>query len=532
MGRTKRQKPRTWFASVVLTALVCIMGCATAEGAGPCETKVVERINRILAHNLALDGALPLNAFTIVNEAAVSEARKLDQEPTARGPLHCALVAVKDNIDTFDMTTSAGTLALLGSQPQQDAELVARLRKAGAIVVGKSTMDELAGGIWGVSSRHGRTSNVFDRRKNPGGSSSGSAVAVAAGFADFGIGTDNSGSIRIPATYNGLYGLRPTKGLVPEAGIFPRGHIDGVPGPIAASTQQLAKAMDAIAASGTQFQSALTSTELNGKRLGWVTAVGGHAPFADLSPELKKATQALADTLKSAGAQIVENVSLPAFDGDRSENLVGDIELIDRYLASFPSTRESFEDICKSGRTQVWKPPCSQYEVDAVKPGSEREKEALARIAKNQKYVQEILEAQKLDALLLPIGNRGYPDDGVKRLSTVFGALSSNAGLPALGFVIGATDGDPVLPIGFQMVGARGSDATLVGLAHQLHPFLAQQTPPPPSLGTSSNPTFSAAEMNNAVTLLGAESYAKVLRHGETLTADNFAPIAARVLKR
>src|SRR5690606_23277037 len=127
--------------------------------------------------------------------------------------LHCIPVILKDNIDSYDTTTTAGSYALLGNQPAQDAFLVAELRKAGAIILGKGGMDEFARGIIGINSRNGRIGNAYEPNKNPGGSSGGVGAAISANFVMIGMGTDNSGSVRIPAVFNGLVGLRPSTGL-------------------------------------------------------------------------------------------------------------------------------------------------------------------------------------------------------------------------------------------------------------------------------------------------------------------------------
>src|SRR5690606_14564560 len=136
----------------------------------------------------------PLNAFLTLNASAIAQAEDLDRKSARgepRGPLHCVPVAVKDNFDTADMPTTVGSLALVGNQPPRDAELVARLRKAGAIVVGKTNMDEFAMGIRGLSGAGGRVGNAYDTRMSPGGSSSGSGVAVGAGFVPLALGSDN-----------------------------------------------------------------------------------------------------------------------------------------------------------------------------------------------------------------------------------------------------------------------------------------------------------------------------------------------------
>jgi amidase len=165
-----------------------------------------------------------LNALITLNPNALQQAEALDRERAAkgpRGPLHGIPVIVKDNYGTADMQTTAGTLALLGFVPSRDAFQVRKLREAGAVLIGKSNLHELASGITTVGSAFGQTLNPYDPSRNPGGSSGGTAAAIAASFAAAGMGSDTCGSIRIPASMNSLVGLRPTKGMSSIAASFP-----------------------------------------------------------------------------------------------------------------------------------------------------------------------------------------------------------------------------------------------------------------------------------------------------------------------
>ena len=216
-----------------------------------CVQVVQAHIDRIKKINLDVREGPPLNAIVAINPDIFEDARKLDARFKSSGKLtgvlHCIPVLLKDNIDSIDTPSTSGSLALIGSQPERDAFLVTQLKNAGAIILGKSTMDELASGVWGVSTRSGRTGNAYDPSKSAGGSSSGSAVAVSAGMAVASIGSDNSGSLRIPAAYNGVFTIRPTPGLISDRGGFPRGRLDGVFGPIARSVTELAVLLDVMA---------------------------------------------------------------------------------------------------------------------------------------------------------------------------------------------------------------------------------------------------------------------------------------------
>ena len=185
----------------------------------------LELVDFYLARIEAYDDAGPaLNALITVNPHARDEAAALDAERAAsgpRGPLHGIPVVVKDNIDTSEMPTTGGTLALEHFQPAKDAFQVRQLREAGAIILAKANLAELAQSWETYSPVGGQTLNPYDTSREPGGSSGGTAVAVTANFAAVGLGTDTCGSNRLPAGLNNLYGLRPTSGLSSRAGVIP-----------------------------------------------------------------------------------------------------------------------------------------------------------------------------------------------------------------------------------------------------------------------------------------------------------------------
>ena len=201
-----------------------------------------------LARIAAYDQKGPaLNSMVRVNPSAERDARAMDAERRAgkvRGPLHGIPIILKDNYNTADMPTTGSTLALATFVPREDAFIVRRLRESGAIIIGKSNLHELAAGITSVSSMGGQTRNPYDPRRCPGGSSGGTGAAIAASFATVGWGSDTCGSIRIPAAFGSLYGLRPTSGLVSRHGVIPLSHTQDVAGPLARTVTDLAIALD------------------------------------------------------------------------------------------------------------------------------------------------------------------------------------------------------------------------------------------------------------------------------------------------
>lgn len=192
-----------------------------------------------------------LNAFVhVAAESAIEYAGRADQEFAAgmdRGPLHGIPVAVKDNVDTIDMPTTYGTRFFANHQPERDAKCVENLRRAGAVLVGKTLTSELAMGPTGEFSLQGAALNPYDQGHVSGGSSAGSACAVGSGMVPLAVGTDTGGSIRIPGAFCGVVGFKPSYGKVPLTGVFPVSRTLDHVGPIANSCTDAALLLAALA---------------------------------------------------------------------------------------------------------------------------------------------------------------------------------------------------------------------------------------------------------------------------------------------
>ena len=268
-----------------------------------------------------------LNAIIAVNPNARQTAEQLDAERAqgkVRGPLHGIPVLVKDNYETIEMPTSAGSMALAGFHPKRDAYLVKRLKDAGAIILAKTNMHELAAGITTTGSRFGQTLNPYDLDRTPGGSSGGTGAAVAADFAAAGMGSDTCGSIRIPAGNNNLVGLRGTQGLSSRAGIVPLSSTQDIGGPITRSIADLAVVLDATvgadpadpqsaASAGhipASFRAGLRAESIKGARIGVVRSLFGTAPE---DQEVATVINRAIETLKKAGAEFTD-VVVPGLD--------------------------------------------------------------------------------------------------------------------------------------------------------------------------------------------------------------------------
>ncbi|AOB33385.1 hypothetical protein AKI39_03705 [Bordetella sp. H567] len=280
-------------------------------------TKLVDAfLARIAAHDK--QGAR-INAMIALCPDVHAQAQQLDRERAVglvRGPLHGIPIVVKDNIDIAGLPTTAGCAALREHRPARDAQVVRRLREAGAIVLGKTNMSEFAcsNGRYGYSSLGGLTLNPYNRARNAAGSSSGSAAAVAAGFAAAALGTDSFGSVRAPACVTGLAGLRPTQGLVPIDGVLPLALSFDTVGPMAHCVRDVALLLRTMVcampgAERGEYLDGLRVEALHGARIGVVEDFPGD------DEEVRAMMQDALARLRERGATLVP-VRLPALSSE------------------------------------------------------------------------------------------------------------------------------------------------------------------------------------------------------------------------
>ncbi len=231
----------------VVEASIAELQSAILEGRTTCRAVVRAHLDRIEAY----DSSSGLHAITEVNPRALERADSIDRALAAgesTGALFCAPLLVKDNFDTHDMPTTAGSIALAGSLPPEDAFMVRRVREAGAIVIAKTNMAEWAfSPRQTVSSSYGRTANAYALDRTPAGSSGGTASGVAASFGVAGLGTDTGNSIRGPSSHLALVGIRSTLGLTSRAGVVPLSLDRDIAGPMARSVEDAARIFDVVA---------------------------------------------------------------------------------------------------------------------------------------------------------------------------------------------------------------------------------------------------------------------------------------------
>ncbi|MER9978168.1 amidase family protein [Mesorhizobium sp. M0085] len=435
-----------------------------------------------------------LNAVIHLNEFVHDAAAALDEERRAgrvRGPMHGVPIILKDNFATSEMPASAGCAALAKLWPRNDAFQVKKMREAGAVILGKASMDDLAAGITGTSSLGGQTRNPYDLNRSPGGSSGGSGVAAAVSLAAIAYGTDTGGSIRIPAAYNNLFALRPTKGLSSNRGIIPYSHTHDTAGPLARTVTDLAVGLDATvgpdpadprtrgaACRVPSFIGALNAAALKGARLG---IVGNFFREAE-DVEAMVVVEAAVKRLKECGAATLA-IELPT-SLEVADAVVWDFEFrfdLADYLAAIPSAPvSSLSEILRQG---LFNPELREQLEHANTSTGEDSPEyclTLARRESIQRELVSVLECHRLDALVYPtLRSRPPLIGGVSPKANT--RLSAVTGFPAIAIPAGFTTDN--LPIGMELLGRPLADDRLVALAYAyeqaVRPRQSPTTTPP-----------------------------------------------------
>ena len=479
---------------LAFAALVCL---GTPANAQKSETSCADRIRAVFADIAARDldtaGGPPLNAFLTLNAAAIADAEALDRkvaDGAVRGPMHCVPVAVKDNFDTADMPVSVGSLSLAENRPPKDADLVARIRAAGGIIVGKTNMDEFAMGIRGLSGAGGRVGNAYNTSMTPGGSSSGSGVAVAAGFVPLALGSDNCGSLRIPAVYNGVVALRPSFGRFSTDGVFPIGFVNGVTGAIARDVPTLRQGLAALA-DDWRPEPASAMNGLRGMRIGVLRSFNGKDPWAPADKETRAKLEAAVALMRKQGAEIVDRVSINAFDTRLGvEFLKGFGTMVDRNFATYRAPYATWNELCGSG---LIRPEWTAKECRAVAASSRRqERVAVRRIADNRARITAMMDRVKLDAILYPTDGRGGARSDTSPNISCF--IAGSSGLPA-GAVPMALDARG-MPIGIEWLGRVQSDEMLVAIMAAFEAARGSLPAPKPIAGSERLSKFDIPRQN------------------------------------
>ncbi|KAA6214826.1 amidase [Streptomyces albofaciens JCM 4342] len=456
-----------------------------------------------------------LHAVLETNPDALELAATLDAERRAgklRGPLHGIPLLIKDNIGTADKThTSSGLRALLGVRPAQDATVVARLRAAGAVPLGKGNLTSPVSGSSGYSQRGGQTRNPYKLDRSPNGSSAGPAVATAAGLCAGAVGTETIGSILGPAGANGVVGLRPTTGLTSRTGMFPGARSFDTIGPLCRTVADAALLLGvltgvdptdaATAASEGHFlrdyTPCLKPGGLRGARIGVVREV-----FTGYSPHADSVLAQAVEVLKDAGATVVDHADIPT-----AQQLTGNFQAaltlqltemkhdFEQYLARTPGTHpRSLAELIAYNKahadTELEYFGQSVLEMLAAYPGTPSDaayKEAVTtvrRVARDE-GVDAALRKHRVDALLMPTGAPSWKIDMINGDPPIMGSALAvgYAGYPAISVPAGFVHG---LPVGVTFAGPAWSEPALLRFAHAFesaHPVRRAPAFTPASVG-------------------------------------------------
>ncbi|MCI5077164.1 indoleacetamide hydrolase [Oricola sp.] len=440
------------------------------------ETSAADAVEAALARAAEKEA---LNAFiTIDAEGARKAAAEADAAQT-HGPLYGVVIAVKDNIASAGLATSAGTPALKDWAPGKDATVLERLRAAGAILVGKTNMHELAFGITSNNAGFGAVHNAWDETKFAGGSSGGTAAAVAAGIVPAGLGTDTGGSVRLPSALNGIAGLRPTVGRYPQDGIVPISHTRDTAGPMARSVRDLAL-LDGVI---TGASDALETVDLSQMRFGLPAAF-----VSGLDPETKAVFDDAVATLQDAGATFVE-MELPGLI-DLNDKVGFPLALyeVKRDLARFLEENDTgitIEDVAAGVAS-----PDVKFVFDNLVLGDQAIPAAVYDAAMRdfrpamQALYAEAFARLDLDALAFPTTKLpARPIEGSDMEVELNGAKvptfntfiantdpGSNAGLPGLSLPAGVTASG--LPVGLELDGPMFTDRRLLAIGQAVEAVL------------------------------------------------------------
>ncbi|MDJ0620536.1 MAG: amidase family protein [Calothrix sp. MO_192.B10] len=480
-------------------ATIADINQAFDRGALTSEKLVQLYLNRIQAYE---NRGPKINAIISINPNAITRARELDKERKQKGPrspLHGIPIILKDNYDTADLPTTAGSALLKGSLPADDAFTVQKLRKAGAIILAKANLSEFAesNGWLGYSSLGGLTLNPYKLTRNPSGSSGGSGAAIAANFAMLATGTDTFGSIRSPASVNGIVGIKPTQGLVSRDGIVPLTLSFDSAGPMARTVRDMAiglgimagvdpndhRTLESKGKSYRDYTKFLDKNSLKGKRIGLII------DFRGGNPELDALTKAAVAQMRKLGAT-VEQVDLPP----KLENLwplmkgVTEAEFepqIENYLKTlqppFPNSLEEMVSLSLSNQLVNSKLPVNPGRIQSFKNSLKHtglaDLEYLYIIQfefpKIRQQILSTMKAKNLDAMIFPTMTCPASSLHTKKDPTykcavndpyIPGYLANATGFPEISVPMGFTQQG--IPVGLSFFGSPYSEPTLLGFAY------------------------------------------------------------------
>ena len=449
-----------------------------------------------------------MNAVIEVNPEALAIAGELDVERRAgkvRGPLHGIPVMLKDNIDTADkMMTTAGSLALLGSVAGQDSWVAECLRTAGAVILGKTNLSEWANfrsthSTSGWSSRGGQTRNPYALDRNPCGSSSGSAVAVAANMCAAAIGTETDGSIICPSHANSIVGIKPTVGLISRSGIVPIAHSQDTAGPMARTVADAAVLLGAL--TGVDVRDPATETSRGRSHADYTrfldprglqgARIGVARNFFGFDGRVDRIIESCIAVMMDAGAEIVDPADIDRvkdFEETEFEVLLFEFKAdLNRYLTALGpgAPVHSMEEIIAFNNLN-WECVMPYFDQEIMHTAqakgplnSEVYLKALEtnHVLSREQGIDKVLREHSLDAIVAPSGGPAWLTDWIRGDHYSGGSSSpaAVAGYPSVTVPAGYVFG---LPIGISFIGGAYQEPALIRLAYAFEQATQVRRPP------------------------------------------------------
>jgi len=425
-------------------------------------------IDRIAATNPNINAVVSL-AEDAMKQAAAAESAVMKGKEL--GPLHGVPFTVKDSIDTAGVLTQRGSPIFKGRRPDKDATSVARLKKAGAILLAKTNLPEFSYWIESDNLLSGRSNNPWDLTRTPGGSSGGESAAIAAGMSPLGLGTDLAISVRGPAAQTGITSMKATHGSVPMTGIWPRAprrfwHV----GPMARSVRDIALAFsqlagpdghDAFSSNAPAYSDGLPLMASRPLRIGWMTGPG----FGPVDPEVAAVVKSAADSLKGPGV-VVEHVGIPALERDFALDVFNRIHVMEMKPAFAAATAgRSADELYKMAKTMLSLPDTSMSEFIDAEQAAERLRDGFAE------YFSQY-DALITHVLPIPAHKHGVEKfiiDGQKVDATYLQGATvplNVTGLPGVALPFGKSHEG--LPINVQIVGKWHDERTILHIASLL----------------------------------------------------------------
>jgi Asp-tRNA(Asn)/Glu-tRNA(Gln) amidotransferase A subunit family amidase len=470
---------------------------AMLDGRLTCRELVEFYLKRIEAYD---QQGPKLNSIILINPRALAEADALDaalkKSGKLSGSLHGIPLLLKDNFDTFDMPTTAGSVSLAGFTPSKDAFIVTKLRAAGALILAKTNLHEFA--IWGetVSSILGQTLNPYDLSRTPGGSSGGTGAGIAANFGVIGMGTDTINSIRSPASANSLVGIRPTIGLVSRSGIVPYSLTQDAAGPICRTVEDAARTLDAIAGydkddactawsvgnTPPSYLPYLKSDGVTGKRIGILESFFGQKEeHAEVNTVVRRAVE----ILRQNGAEVFS-----INDGIDSGFLTANISVhlddlkdhLNSYLKALPADApvHSVEEIMACGK---YHPGIKENMEIAMKLSTNTAQyyKKLALREETRTRLMKLLADYRADAVIYPHQQQLVCKAGGSQQQRN-GVLCSVTGFPSIavpaGFSTPSEEAPLGVPVGMEIIGRPWSEPVLIEIAYGFEQASHLRKPP------------------------------------------------------